>query len=249
MNFLITSDGATHLRDALWTGTLTNYKALSMGVQLQGANASTGTACVISTATPTGCAHAFIVTLAGAYANASGVAACQPTVSYGGGVCDPTTWGGSVWESLQEARLSPKTGMGPRLTAIATACSGLTCSYDWAGTGGAATDQTILTGDVGVAAAGVAVTALSEPGTALAWYPALFLAAKDQTTWLATATGTDSAHGTSSLASRAAKYGTSGSALVEGIYRGVNSATNTVARLLIDDNDSTAAFRGAFAES
>lgn len=75
------------------------------------------------------------MTLAGAYANGSGVAACQPTVSYGGGVCDPTTWGGSVWESLQEARASPTGFMGPLLTSIAAGCADMACTFDWDASG------------------------------------------------------------------------------------------------------------------
>lgn len=78
----------------------------------------------------------------------------------------------------------------------------------------------------------------------------MFLAAKDQTTYMATAAGTESTHGSSSLASRAKKYGTAGAVLVEGLYRGVNSAPNTVARLIIDDNDATALkWRNAFIET
>lgn len=77
----------------------------------------------------------------------------------------------------------------------------------------------------------------------------MFLAAKDQTEFMATAAGTDSTHGTSSLASRAKKYGTAGAVLVEGLYRGTNSAPNTVARLLIDDGDANLAFRTAFLET
>jgi len=35
MNFLITSDGATHLQSALWKGSeMLAYKAISMGVQI-----------------------------------------------------------------------------------------------------------------------------------------------------------------------------------------------------------------------
>lgn len=83
--------------------------------------------------------------------------------------------------------------------------------------------------------------------TALKWYPALFLAAKDQTTYLATAADVASAHGDSTLASRGEKYGTAGAVLVEGIYKGTNTAALTVARLLIDDGDATnLAFRTAF---
>jgi len=91
------------------------------------------------------------------------------------------------------------------------------------------------------------------PSTALAafkWYPALFLAAKDQTTYLATAADVASAHGDSTLASRGEKYGVAGAVLVEGIYKGLNSATNTVARLLIDDGDATnLAFRSNFVKA
>lgn len=36
MNFLITSDGATHLREAIWGTDRLSYKAVSMGVQVQG---------------------------------------------------------------------------------------------------------------------------------------------------------------------------------------------------------------------
>lgn len=74
----------------------------------------------------------------------------------------------------------------------------------------------------------------------------MFMAAEVQTTYLSTASDTLSTHGTSNLTTRATTYGTVGSTLVEGIYKGNNSAVNTVTKLLIDDADSTLAFRNAF---
>lgn len=192
----------------------------------------------------TNCKHAFIVTLAKAYANASTVAACQPTISYGGGICDPDTWAGSVWEQMQDARLFAVATWKPLLTAIASGCSGMACTYDWQGSG-ATSAETILTQAAGVTAAATAVGAANL--TQFKWYPALFLAAKDQTAYLATAADVASTHGDSTLTSRAAKYGTAGAELAEGIYKGLNTAQLTVARLLIDDGDATALkFRTAF---
>jgi hypothetical protein len=75
----------------------------------------------------------------------------------------------------------------------------------------------------------------------------MFMAAEVQTTYLSTASDVLSTHGTSNLTSRAATYGTAGSTLVEGIYKGDNSAVNTVTKLLIDDLASpTFSFRTAF---
>jgi hypothetical protein len=71
------------------------------------------------------------------------------------------------------------------------------------------------------------------------WIPGMFMAAKDQSTYLAGASDVLSTHGDSTSGSRAALYGTAGNVLVEGIYKGSNSAQNTVARLLIDDSDAT----------
>jgi len=96
----------------------------------------------------------------------------------------------------------------------------------------------------------VATGFASTAQTPFTWYPALFLAAKDQTTYLATAADVASAHGDSTLATRAEKYGTAGASLAEGIYKGTNTAKLTVARLLIDDGDATnLAWRTAFLAS
>lgn len=131
MNFIITNDGTNAMRDTLFN---TEAEKLKYGVMSMAVGAND--ACTPSF--PTGGAHvacdtALIVTVAKAYANAAGVAACQPTIAYGGGICDPDAWAGSVWESLQDARLFPAAVWKPLLTAIAAGCDGMSCTYVWDG--------------------------------------------------------------------------------------------------------------------
>jgi hypothetical protein len=136
---------------------------------------------------------------------------------------------------MNEVRVSGLTTYGPIFTAMATGCTGMQCTYDWAGTGSTSV-ATILNEAAGVTAAGAA---MANNLPQFVWIPGMFMAAKDQTTYLASASDVLSTHGTSTSGSRAAVYGTAGNTYVEGIYKGSNSAQNVVARLLIDDADAT----------
>jgi len=136
---------------------------------------------------------------------------------------------------MNEVRVSGLSTYKPFFTAMATGCSGMTCTYDWAGSG-STTTTTILSEAAGVTAAG---NAMVNNLPQFVWIPGMFMAAKDQTTYLAGASDILSAHGTSTSGSRAAVYGTAGNVYVEGIYKGNNSAQNVVARLIIDDSDAT----------
>jgi len=98
-------------------------------------------------ASPVGCGHVFIITGAQGYTNASGVATCDTSISYGGGICDPDTWAMSVFEQMNEARESGISTYKPLLDAIAATCSSTTCSYNWEGLAdtSAVQSRTILT--------------------------------------------------------------------------------------------------------
>jgi len=98
-------------------------------------------------ASPVGCGHVLIITAAQGYTNAAGVATCDTSISYGGGICDPDTWAMSVFEQMNEARESGISTYKPLLDAIAATCSSTTCSYNWEGLADAAAVQsrTILT--------------------------------------------------------------------------------------------------------
>lgn len=91
MRFILTNDGSSGVRDPLVKKDST-YKAMSAGF---GSDSS----CTMSAATPTACKSVLIVTAAEDYANGS-VTACQPTVSYGGGICDPDAFAMTVFEQL-----------------------------------------------------------------------------------------------------------------------------------------------------
>jgi hypothetical protein len=96
LNFIITGDGDVTMRDSLFANTNKSaFTRISAGVASQdGCTMVTGA----PSATPTACETALIVTLAAAYTNGSGVAACQPTLAFGGGICDPDTFAASVFE-------------------------------------------------------------------------------------------------------------------------------------------------------
>lgn len=137
MNFIITNDGTNAMRDTLFNteAEKKKYGVMSMAIgQDDGCTPAFGTAA----APHKPCDTALIVTVAKAYANAAGVAACQPTIAYGGGICDPDAWAGSVWESMQDARLFPAAVWKPLLTAIAAGCDGMSCTYAWDGSTSAA---------------------------------------------------------------------------------------------------------------
>lgn len=234
MNFIITNDGSSNpMRDALFTSANKDvYTKFSGSVATRdGCTMATGA----PSGTPTACDTVLIVSVAQSYTNAAGVAACQPTINYGGGICDPDTWAKSVFEEMNTMRVEGLTVYKPVLDAMALGCSSMTCTYDWNGNGSTSA-QTILNEAAGITAAGAAMVNNLPQYT---WVPGMFMAAKDQSTYLATASNVSSTHGTSTLGSRAATYGTAGNTLVEGIYKGDNTARNTVARLLIDDNDAT----------
>lgn len=136
MNFIITNDGTNAMRDTLFN---TEAEKLKYGVMSMAIGQDTScTPAFAAGAAHVACKTAMIVTVAKSYANAAGVAACQPTIAYGGGICDPDAWAGSVWESMQDARLYPTAVWKPLLTAIATGCDGMSCTYTWDGTTSAA---------------------------------------------------------------------------------------------------------------
>lgn len=81
--------------------------------------------------------------------------------------------------------------------------------------------------------------------SALEWSPGLFMAAKDQTTYLATASSIEADHGDSTVVARMAKYGTASSDAKELSVWGDMNAQGVVALLAIDDLDSSSAFQAA----
>lgn len=96
LNFIITADGDVTMRDSLFaSANAASFTRFSAGLaQQDGCTMATGA----PSGTPTACPTALIVTLAAAYTNGSGVAACQPTLAFGGGICDPDTFAASVFE-------------------------------------------------------------------------------------------------------------------------------------------------------
>lgn len=91
LRFIITNDGSTGLRDPLVKKD-SKYKAMSAGW-------ASDSSCTMSAATPTACKSVLIVTAAEDYTNGS-VTTCQPTISYGGGICDPDAFAMTVFEQL-----------------------------------------------------------------------------------------------------------------------------------------------------
>jgi hypothetical protein len=96
LNFIITADGDVTMRDSLFAvAEKDNFTRFSSGLaQQDGCTMATGA----PSGTPTACATALVITVAAGYTNASGVAACQPTILFGGGICDPDTFAASVFE-------------------------------------------------------------------------------------------------------------------------------------------------------
>jgi len=222
MRLLLVSDGSTGnaVQLAVLTGAAKSaYKTMSAGwAQQQG--------CVMlakqsGTVASTACTVALIVTAAEGYTNASGVAECQPKISYGGGVCDPDAWGMKVFEQMQSVRAAGAASWATHFTNIATGCSNMSCTYAWgpaaaptalaAGTS-VSSVETLTSQGAGVTAAATAVRAMGDLAYSkgFVWTPGMFQAAKEQTDYLKTSSDASSTHGTSTTASRAAKFGTAG---------------------------------------
>lgn len=148
-----------------------------------------------------------IVSVAEGFTNGSGVAACQPTINYGGGICDPDTWAKSVFEEMQEMRLAGLSTYKPILDSMASNCNGLSCTFDWNGNGSTSV-ATFSGGAAKITSAGQACGLNNL--TQYTWVPGMFMAAKDGTEILATASSTSSTQGASTLGSRGLKYGQPG---------------------------------------
>lgn len=129
------------------------------------------------------------------------------------------------------------------MTTITSSMNVLTSTYDYNGDG-TAEDKTLTKTD----AAAVTKTAMDTAGnnlSALEWSPGLFMAAKDQTTYLATASSIEADHGDSTVVARMTKYGTATSDAKELSVWGDMNAQGVVVLLAIDDLDSTSAFQAA----
>lgn len=129
------------------------------------------------------------------------------------------------------------------MTTITSSMNVLTSTYDYNGDG-TAEDKTLTKTD----AALVTKTAMDTAGnnlSALEWSPGLFMAAKDQTTYLATASSIEADHGDSTVAARMTKYGAATSDAKELSVWGDMNAQGVVVLLAIDDLDSSSAFQGA----
>lgn len=263
MRLLLVNDGLTTnaIQLAVLTGAAkSSYKTMSAGWKAE--DGCTMVATQSGSTASTACKVAFILTAAEGYTNASGVAVCQPTISYGGGVCDPDAWAQKVFEQMQAVRAGGRTYMTPRLTAIASGCTGMSCTYAW----GPATGTAAIAGDAAVSsavtltsqAAGVtqAATDCTTMGdlaysAGFVWTPGMYQAAKEQAAYLKTSSDAAATHGTSTVASRAAAYGVAGSDYSEGIYVGAADAAGTVAQLVIaaDAGTTGGAFRTAFLQT
>jgi len=263
MRLLLVNDGLSGnaMQAAVLTGAAkATYTHMSAG--WASAQGCTMAATQSGTTASTACKVALIVTATEGYTNAAGVAVCQPTISYGGGVCDPDAWAMKVFEQMQAVRAGGRTSASPTLTAISAGCSGMTCTYAWgpaSGTAAMAGDAavssavTLTSQAAGVDAAAAAVLAMGDLAYSkgFVWTPGMYQAAKEQTAYLKTSSDAAAAHGTSSVASRAATYGQAGNDYSEGIYVGAATAENTVALLVIaaDAGTTGGAFRTAFVQS
>jgi len=150
MRLLLVNDGLSGnaVQLAVLTGAAkASYKTMSAGWKAQ--QGCTMDAKNSGTAASVACKVAFILTAAEGYTNGAGVAACQPTISYGGGVCDPDAWAQKVFEQMQAVRAGGRTTWGPRFTAISVGCSGMSCTYAW----GPATGTAAIAGDAAVSSA------------------------------------------------------------------------------------------------
>lgn len=204
----------------------------------------------------------FSVVVAGSFANASGTATCNTTISYGGGECDPDADGKAVYEQVNVMRAQTglwknyidHTGVTANTGSLFTeACSVVggiaTCKAKFNGTTGAS--RTYVRGTTNLTAV---KDALNGAGilSAMEWAPGLFKAAKAHATDMASTspvvtTGNDG----STLATRVAKFGTAGSGggLVENLQATTDSAQWVVLDMLVSDTDSSNASRSALLSS
>jgi len=205
----------------------------------------------------TACSFILLVTAAEGYTNASGTAVCQPTLTYGGGVCDPDAWAMKVFEEMQAARAGGRSVYQPLMTSIASGCVGMACTFAWGpsaaptaaapGTSVSSVETLTSQAALGPTAAGAALGGMGDlaASAGFVWTPGMYQAAKEQTLYLKTSTDAAANHGTSTTASRAAAYGAAGSTYEEAIYVGKASAQGTVALLLIADAQASSAASGA----
>lgn len=129
------------------------------------------------------------------------------------------------------------------MTTINSSMNVMTSTYDYNGDG-TAEDKT-LTKDNAASSTKTAIDAAGNNLSSLEWSPGLFMAAKDQTTFLATASSISSEHGGSTTASRLAKYGTASSDVRELSVWGDMNAQGVVTLLAIDDLDSSSNFQAS----
>lgn len=107
MRMIIAQDTG-HIADALFDVT-----ADYLGVyNNMGASYGSVNGCSMSTSGPTACSMVFDVVVTSGYTNNSDVAECQPTISYGGGDCDPDANGQAVFEAINAMRADVATWGG-----------------------------------------------------------------------------------------------------------------------------------------
>lgn len=238
VRFILTNDGAGNglyaaVVDAAYT---------TMGASYSGTNGCTMNA--NEGGSPTACDMIFTITVAHGYTNSGAVAACQPTVTYGGGICDPTAYTASVFEELNNMRTNAASTYAPLLQAVydatwsTTGAPGTVSTVNWDGTGNS--NRTFLLGKAGVLAAKNAVNTAGNNLTQFTWSPGLFLAAKDHAAYLSTLAGVSSTGtGGSTAATRVGLYGTKGNSFEEVLYMNDDTVANTIVMMLIDDTNAS----------
>lgn len=244
MRFIISNDGSAKMFDALFDSAEEgNYLYL-------GASYALASGCTMdSTTSPeVSCSMVFDIVVATGYTNNSDVAACDATISYGGGDCDPEDAAIAVFEAINDMRVYPATWAlyitADDAAALYTATNTLTISADFDDTD-VNSNWNLVRGTTNLDATATALAA--EPcDTALEWTGGLAMAAFDQATYLASATALSSVgSGDSTFAERVAEYGTATADSTEIILGSDYSATWVVLEMLIDDKDTTDASRTA----
>jgi len=114
-----------------------------------------------------------------------------------------------VFEKMQDVRLQAKSYWKGQLDVINTSMNILTSTYDYNGDG--TTENLTLTKDNCASSASAACNTAGDNLSSLEWSPGLFMAAKEQATYLGSATSISADHGSSTTASRLANFGTASS--------------------------------------
>lgn len=239
MRFLMVNDGAgNQMRNTMflkqssgWNKTFT-HTGMAYTVE-SGCNISSVQACWVM----------FTVMASEGYTNNAGVTECQPVINYGGGICTPTTDSASLYEVLNDFRKNANSKYAAQFTtwvADSANWSAVDTKYtqDWNGTG-VTSAKTFISKKAGF---GFAATDLSADNLVqFEWSPGLYLTAIEHANYLAGQTALTSTGPNGSFSQRSEFFGTPTANTYEILYKGPETAANSMYSMIVDDLNNSSA--------